>query len=534
MEESYFNQKLKYITFEKKPVLILLIICITGLLIRFHYVPYGLPVAGDALNGYLLYALDISTLGHFPNYSLSQSGWPEFLSLFFMSYNSENLIDYSDLQRSISIILSGITVIPIFYICKKFFNNYYSLIGATIFALEPRIIINSTIGISEPLYILAISLGILFFLNVNKKIIYLAFAFFAWATIIRPEGQFWFIAFSIAYLVRFRRKRKDLIMYLICLAVFLLVLSPIVMHRVECCESDMIFDRIVGEIKNYFPQEPIEQNENNIVTPEEPIEQNENIAYGPNWINGIKLFGWSLIPVFIIFVPIGLIPIFKQLKYPNYLLVLVPTVIAIPIMYSVSIAPDTRYVYPLFPIFCVISLFGINWIGRNFKNEKLFVGLIFVGIIISSSVFLDFKKLDYEYDDEAFSIAKDIIVNIEGVNKGSLVEEYIKQAEIANRWPILSTNGELRDSFEIKRLSIKEYTSLENFIISGKEKGLTHLLIDENHNVPDYFMDVFYNEEKYSYLKNVYDSKDFSYQYHVKLFAINYDEIEKSGLDSKE
>ena len=526
MEENYFkqNQKLKYISFEKKPVLILLIICITGLLIRFHYVPYGVPVEADAFNGYFLYALDISTLGHFPNYSLAQSGWPEFLSLFFMSYNSENLIDYSDLQRSISIILSGITVIPIFYICKKFFNNYYSLIGATIFALEPRIIINSTIGISEPLYILAISLGILFFLNLNKKIIYLAFGFFAWATIIRPEGQFWFIAFSITYLVRFRKKRKDLIMFLICLAVFLLVLSPIVIHRVECCQSDMIIDRIIGEIKNNIAGEPVEQNEKNIVIPEEPVEQNENIAYGPNWINGIKLFGWSLIPVFIIFVPIGLIPIFKQLKYPNYLLVLVPTVLAIPIMYSVSIAPDTRYVYPLFPIFCVISLFGMNWIGRNFKNEKLIVGLIFVGIIISSLVFLDFKKLDYEYNDEAFSVAKDIVVNIEGINRGSLVDRYIKQAEIANGWPILSTGEQVKE-YEIKRLSIKEHTSLENFIISGKEKGLTHLLIDENHNIPDYIFHVFYNEEKYPYLKNIYDSKNFGYQYHVKLYKINYDEI---------
>ena len=74
-------------------------------------------------------------------------------------------------------------------------------------------------------------------------------------------------------------------------------------------------------------------------------------------------------------------------------------------------------------------------------------------------------------------------------------------------------------------MSIKEHTSLENFIISGKEKGLTHLLIDENHHIPDYLLDVFYNEEKYSYLKNVYDSRDFGYQYHVKLYEINYDEI---------
>ena len=166
----------------------------------------------------------------------------------------------------------------------------------------------------------------------------------------------------------------------------------------------------------------------------------------------------------------------------------------------------------------------MNWIGRNFKNEKLIVGLIFVGIIISSLVFLDFKKLDYEYNDEAFAIAKDIIVNVEGVNRGSLVDGYIKQAEIANGWPILSTGEQVKE-YEIKRLSIKEHTSLENFIISGKEKGLTHLLIDENHNIPDYILHVFYNEEKYSYLKNIYDSKNFGYQYHVKLYKIDYDEI---------
>ena len=48
------------------------------------------------------------------------------------------------------------------------------------------------------------------------------------------------------------------------------------------------------------------------------------------------------------------------------------------------------------------------------------MGLIFVGIIISSLVFLDFKKLDYEDRDEAFSIAKDIIVNVTGSWHGSV------------------------------------------------------------------------------------------------------------------
>ncbi len=516
MEKDYSkpSQKLKYFNIEKKIIFLLSIICLVALIIRFSYVPYGIPVTFDAFAGYFLYALDISILGNLPNYTLSQSGWPEFLSLFFMNYDSENLIDYMNLQRSISVMLSGITVIPIFYICKKFFNNYYSLIGATIFALEPRIIINSTLGISEPLYILAISLGILFFLNLNKKIIYLAFGFFAWTTIIRPEGQFWFIAISIAYLVRFKRKRKDMVMFLVCLAIFLLVLSPIVIHRIQCCDTDGIIGRILSELWHY-QNNPIELNG-----------ETSSVSYGPNFINGIKLFGWGIIPIFIIFVPLGLITIFKHFRFPNYLLILIPSVLALPIMYSVSIAPDTRYIYPIFPIFCVISVFGIKWIVDNFDNKKLILGIIISGIILSSIIFLDFKKIDYAYDDESYEISKLIIGDIKGVNKGTKVVEFFKVAEIEDRWQNTKSPGILWNSFEINRFSINEVNSLEKFIEFGKRNGLTHVVIDKSQSMPDFFVDVFDNEEKYQYLIKEFDSQEYGYTYHVKKFKINYNIFE--------
>ena len=53
------------------------------------------PLILDAHLGYFLYALDISILGHLPNYTLSQSGWGEFLSIFFIFFNSDNLIELS-------------------------------------------------------------------------------------------------------------------------------------------------------------------------------------------------------------------------------------------------------------------------------------------------------------------------------------------------------------------------------------------------------------------------------------------------------
>ncbi len=517
MIENYFeiNQKLKYLNFEKKSLLLLAIICITALSIRFYYVPYGIPVTFDAFSGYFLYALDISILGHLPNYTMAQSGWSEFLSLFFMFFHSDNFIDYLNLQRTVSVVVSGITVIPIYFICKKFFNNYYSLIGATIFALEPRIIINSTLGLSEPLYILVISLGILLFLNLNRKIIYLSFGFFAWATIIRPEGQFWFVAFSVMYFLRFRKKRKDLLMYLVCIAVFLLVLSPIVIHRIECCDNDAIIGRILAELWQY---------QNNTVV----LNENANsVPYGPNFINGVKLFGWAMIPIFIIFVPLGLIPIFKHFKFPNYLLILVPSILAFPIMYSVSIAPDTRYAFPIFLIFCVISLFGIRWISDNFDHKKLILGIIMFGVIIGSLVFLDDQKIKYQNDKEAYEISKIIIKDVKGVNKGAdQVIKFFKIAEIEDRWQNTKSPGKLMDSFKINRFSIKEINSLEKFVEFEKRNGLTHLIIDKSQSMPDIFVDVFDNEEKYKYLIKEFDSQEYGYTYHVKKFKINYNIFE--------
>ena len=513
MEENYSKSIQESINNDnwKKSIFFLSVILVVGLIIRLYYVPYGLPITLDGFGGYFMYALDISILRDFPNYSPAQSGWGEFLSLFFMNFHSDNFIDYMDLQRTISVILSSITVIPIYFICKKFFSNYYSLIGAIIFAFEPRIIINSTLGISEPLYILTISLGILFFLSSNKKLIYTSFGFFAWATIIRPEGQFWFVAFSIIYFIRFRKYRKDIVKYVIPLLIFLLILSPFVYHRIQCCDDDAIFGRILVEISNF---------ENNQIE----IDESKSVSYGPNWLSGIKLFGWSLIPIFIIFIPLGLIPIFRNFNYPNYLLIIASAILAAPILYSTSIAPDTRYVYVLFPFFCVISLFGIKWISNHFNNKKIILGIITIAIISSSIIFLDIKKIDVSEDEEAYQIVKLIINDIQGINAESHVIRYIPIVEIENKWPIKETSGEWIKEYEIKIVSSSQYDTLNEFLTSEK-LNLTHLIIDENENNPKYILDVLKNGKKYPFLIKEFDSTEFDFNYIVKLYKIDYEKF---------
>jgi len=98
--------------------------------------------------------MDISVVGTLPqNYTPINNGWPIFLSGFFSIFSFENSISYMELQRIISVIISTLTIIPIYYLCRNFVNNSYSIIGAAIFAFEPRIIQNSLFGIADPLYI---------------------------------------------------------------------------------------------------------------------------------------------------------------------------------------------------------------------------------------------------------------------------------------------------------------------------------------------------------------------------------------------
>ena len=233
-----------------------------------------------------------------------------------------------------------------------------------------------------------------------------------------------------------------------------------------------------------------------------------------------------MIPIFIIFVPFGLISIFKHFKFPEYFLIIIPSILFLPIIYSTSIAPDTRYVYPIFPILCVISVFGIKFISSNLKNEKILTSFIIIGVVIGSILFLDLQKTDYDIYEEGYSISKIVIDNVEGVNKNTIVTDYFKVVEIENKWPITETSGRLTEKLEINRLSVENFNSLNEFIEYGKGKKLTHLIIDNEKDMPKFLMDVFNNEKKYEYLIKEFDSQDYEYNYHVNKFRINYNALD--------
>ena len=139
-----------------------------GLILRLVYFPYELPVIVDARN-YFLYASDIISLGHLPNsWMPTNNGWPIFLSFWFSIIKLDDPLGYMQIQKILSSIISTITVIPIYYICTKFVKQKYALIASALFALDPRIILNSLIGATDPLYILLGATSLLFLLKNDR------------------------------------------------------------------------------------------------------------------------------------------------------------------------------------------------------------------------------------------------------------------------------------------------------------------------------------------------------------------------------
>ena len=133
----------------KRVIISFSVIFFVGLGLRFFYFPNELPLIADAMDNFT-YATGINYYEHLPTeWSPANNGWPIFLSFWFSIINLENSLDYMQMQKTISVVLSTLTIIPIYFLCRKFFDGKISLIGAALFAFEPRIILNSLLGIIQ-------------------------------------------------------------------------------------------------------------------------------------------------------------------------------------------------------------------------------------------------------------------------------------------------------------------------------------------------------------------------------------------------
>ena len=124
------------------------------------------------------------------------NGWSIFLSFWFSIINLENTFQYMQLQKIISVILSSLITIPVYFLCKKYFDEKVALVGAALIAFDPRMILNSMLGITDPLFILLGISSLVLFLKYERKLMLISFILASCATIVRAEGLFLFFTFK--------------------------------------------------------------------------------------------------------------------------------------------------------------------------------------------------------------------------------------------------------------------------------------------------------------------------------------------------
>ncbi len=491
-----------------------------GLILRAYYLPIEIPITLDGLY-FFWYANDIALLGTLPlNYSPANIGWPIFLSFFFAILDSNNFMDYMILQRLVSVVLSILTIIPVYFLCKKFFSEKFALVGSAIFAFEPRIIQNSIYGVTEPLFIILTTTAIVCLLNKQKSIIFLSFPLISFATIVRSEAIIMIIPFVIIYIIKFKNSKKVIYEIPILILIFILIIIPVSAYKIDVTGTDLIFSRIPN----------LESDAN------KPIEMQDNPQTLKEIENVLMMIGWASIPIFIFFVPYGIFRIFKERKIENVSIITILFFMSIPAIYAISFLPDTKYLYVLYPILCLISIFTIKKFINLFSKKNLVLITLVGFILIASISFLEIKKIDIDHQKEALEIAKIVSdktmkINVFGMESGYLPIVGMNELE---KFPLVTKEfvGEsMKYCYNIHNceyiFQVKP-TNLIEFLKNSEKKGITHLIIDDREQRRVEFINkIFQNENLFPYLTKIYDSKNDGFLYHVKIFEINFEEFNK-------
>lgn len=487
---------------------------IIGTSIRFYEVSFELPLTLDALL-YFWYAIDMSQLGYFPTgYSdATNNGWPTFLSIFFTTLPSTDFLEFMGLQRLITMILSVVTVIPIYFLAKRFVGNYFAIFAASLFILEPRIIQNSTLGITEPLFLLLLTSSLVFCLKKDFKSIYISFILASLATIVRVEGVFLLLVLSISVFWFYKNQKNEFIKYGICLAIIFLILTPMVIIRTETIGNDGIISRFV------YSAETIDQNA-----------ENRNVEDGNQLVllgfeNYFKFLGWSLIPIYIMFVPIGFILIIKNRQTDTNFLILAGCVLSIPIVYALSVASDTRFLFTLYPVFCVLGAISLKTFFQWKNINQKVILIIIIGVLITSIGFLEYKKTDSEHEKEALEISKIVFEKTNKINLYNPESRYLPINELLKlkEFPVIRTEQNIPHHLIDYGVPIlADYKTINDAYEYFVDNQVTHIVIDNDGNNEKFLKDILLNEMDFPYLTKIYDSNNDNFNYKLKIFEIDY------------
>ena len=489
-----------------KTIAYLVFLIIGGFITRYIFTPYEIPLVLDSLQ-YFWYGIELNILNEFPsNYDLTNNMWPTFLSPFFFILDSQNYLDYMNLQRNISIIFSVMSSIPIYFLAKKFLPSTIALIAPIMLIFEPKIILNSTSGITEPIFLFFIISSFTLFFNKNKKYVLSSFIVIGLACLARYEALVIVFPMIIILFFRLKNEKYRSVYPILAIVIFLIVITPMSIIKIETMGYDGIFSHVIAganvAVRDSITTEP----------------ETQKFFFDVGIWNFLKLFVWTTFPTYIIFFPLGAFVFFKNKNRENIELIVLGIISLIPAFYAASRGiEETRYYFVFYPIFIIFSLYFIEWIRYRWKIK--YIKLACVGFIIITSVIFVILKDDRDYESEVFQVVKENFSDIKTVNDLHPYSPYFRvmPLHLSENFPI--ERNKLIENMVI--LQINNFDSIYELFESDEGKKITHLIIDDSPSRVDFLKDLFKNEIKYPFLEKTYDSTEQGFEHHVKIFRFD-------------
>ena len=531
----------------KKTVICLSLIVVLGLAMRFYYVPTDLPIVSD---GYFEFVYAAKTVfeGSLPiGYNTTNTGWANFLSLFFSLSDTSDPFYLMQMQRSLSIVLSTITIIPAFFIFRKFVNVRWALFGSILLVIEPRLLMISLEGINYSLFFFIFVSAIALFLKKTNISLFLSFGCIACATLVRYEGLLLLIPLCIMYFVKFKDK-KSIIKFLGMIFVILIILAPISVLRIQATEN-LCYETVFGEgcgidgFSRSILAGPIDLNRTLTVAVGQEIPESVSDARfefkTDNYVvllanqiivifsTLIKFIGLALIPYFALFVSYNIILRIKnkkplKLDWDKKMIVLTIGIMLLPALYAYWRGfEEIRYVLVAIPLICVLSISWTNIISEKISKNRNFLVILIVLVIISSIIFIEFKQ-DFDRHRVLFLVSQKI-VELTNTTNTFYQDGYVKTVVLSSNWPNLpepDEKGKLTNVFH--KISSENFNDIKHFITESQKVGLQYLVIDEDTKL---FADFRKNPSKYPYLDKVFDTDDYDFVNHFRIYKINYEKM---------
>ena len=537
---------------KKNIILFLIIISLISLGFKLYTVDFTVLPVEDTF-GYVLRGMAHNN-GDFTEHPRKTLGWSIFISPFFHMTDSNNFLDYVNIARGLGLSISIITIIPMYALSRKFFDAKYSLCAVGLFAFEPHLNHVSGLGMTEPLYILAIILSLYFILNKNSNYSYLSFLTIGLLWWVKWNGIVMLLIASIIFFTNFKKTPKLFLKYFACLAICLIVVSPMLIERNGQFGSPLFFSQnehmFTGEYATIMAENMmgVEYSAFDYVDDHGFGKFIEKFVFLGIYNLLFTLFKMSL-PYLIFFLPFGILfslrSFDQEKKYirSNWILILISLGAFI---FYFAIMPEKRLIYHVYPfliILAAISLqrlveYGLPIFSFNEKQKKIcLVGIMCTVLLLSSLYTLRYEVPDPILSNEEILFAETLENKFDGkildagyTLKGLYYVHVMDPDGVFKNYKITQNSGAYYmfefNSENVNLMPTMLYAkSLEDFIEVSYEYELNYISINKKDVILFYpYLDEIYeNEDKFPYLTKVFDTENEGFEkLKAKVFEIDY------------